>query len=93
MIIHSKNHPDPVYDTDAIVNIAALLAENFLGSLYQFNNEKGYFSYVACLSEILQWAQEYYNEYNKNENEILQNDLLVAWGNKRIKQFFAEKIS
>ncbi len=105
MIAYSKNHADQICDNDQIDKIAACLADNFLKPLYHFCNEKNYFVYVACLAEILDWSHEFYNQYYNNVNDweafeeikdnvyntgVYRNNFLIVWGDKRIKQFFAQ---
>ena len=104
MIAYSKNQTDQIGDTDPIESIAACLASKFLKPLYHFCNEKNYFVYVGCLSEILDWSREFYNQYfhNKNDweafeetrdnifNGVHRDDFLIEWGHKRIKKFFSQ---
>jgi len=98
MIVSSSN------DTDQVGLFAVCLADNFLKPLYDFCNERNYFVYVGCLAEILDWSQEFYNRYHHKLNNweafeksrenifsaVNRDDFLIAWGYKRIEQFFSQ---
>jgi hypothetical protein len=59
--------------------------------------------------EILNWSYEFYNQYYNNEtdwkdfenirnilfnnNDVHRECFLIAWGEKRIRQFFAQNIN
>jgi hypothetical protein len=97
MVAHSKD------DSDQVSMIAACLANNFLKPLYDFYNERNYVVYTECLSHILEWSYEFYEQhshmltewktfelpkdYTHNNN---RNEFLIAWGHKRIEQFFSQ---
>jgi len=103
MIADSKNHTVQIYDTDQIGKIAACLSDNFVKPLFDFRDEKNYPAYVKSLAKILNWSHEFYKQYHhklkdweafeKSTDNIYDavnpNDFLIAWGQKRIKQFFA----
>jgi hypothetical protein len=108
MIAHSKNHTEKICDTDPVGMIAVCLAGRFAKPLFDFYNENTYSAYVKCLKEILIWSQEFHDLHYKNEEEwevfentrkniynngFHQRDLLIAWGGKRIEQFFAQHTS
>jgi hypothetical protein len=92
---HLNNH-------EQIDMIATCFADNFVKEVYDFQNEKSYSAYVKSLSEIFNWAHEFYIEYNhkmkdwesfeKSQDNIYNvntmEDFQIAWGNQRIKQFF-----
>jgi hypothetical protein len=108
MAPYSKNYNDQIYDTDPIGTIAAYLAGKFAKRLFDSYKEKSYPVYVKCLAEILNWSGEFYSLYCFNENNwesfenvkhtiynkgVHRDDFLLAWGDKRINQFFAQKIN
>lgn len=62
-------------------------------------------TYLICLAEILTWSQEFYDLYYNNKNDweisaeikntiynngVHRNEFLLAWGDKRMKQFLAK---
>ncbi|MEO8769625.1 MAG: hypothetical protein ABI402_06060 [Ferruginibacter sp.] len=85
--------------------IATSLAEKFVKPMYEANKEKNYFVYVSCLSEILNWSGEFYNNYFHKLNDwksfetskdniynaVDRDDFLMAWGCNKIRQFFVNK--
>jgi hypothetical protein len=103
MITPSSNNNDDKHETEQVTQIAACLAKNFLVQLYRFCNGRNYFFYVGCLSEILGWSYEFYNQYRDNEiyyeyskkfttgdDCFHANDIIIAWGNKRLKKYLAQ---
>jgi hypothetical protein len=88
---------------DQISLIASRLADKFVKTMYDANCEKNYFVYVGCLSEILNWSGEFYNNYFHKLNDwssfksskdniynaVDRDDFLAAWGSGKISQFFA----
>jgi hypothetical protein len=109
MIAFSKNDNNRICDIDPIGVIAACLANRFAQPLFNFYAKKSYSVYAKCLVEILNWSYEFYNQYYNNETDwkdfenirnilFYNNDVhgecfLIAWGEKRIRQFFAQNIN
>ena len=106
MVPDSMNYNDQNCDKDQIVTIAVYLAGKFAKRLFDSYKENNYPVYVKCLEEILNWSCEFYNLYYYNENNlesfetikdtsynngVHRDDFLLAWGDKRINQFFAQK--
>jgi len=103
MIEYSKNYAG-ISDTDQIGQIASCLSDNFVKPLFDFRGERKYSGYVKSLAEILIWSHEFYKKYyhilidwetfEKSKDNIYNstnwNDFLVAWGHKRMNQFFAQ---
>ena len=95
---HSNNH------SEQIEMIAARLADQFVKPLFDFRNEKSYFTYIGSLAEILDWSYEFHNLYSyqmedwesflaSKENiyhAVSRDEFLIAWGKSRIKQFYAQ---
>ena len=93
---HPNNH------TAQIGEIANLLADNFVKPLYHCCTEKNYYVYIGILTEIINWAHEFYDQYqDKLEdweafkksgdniyNAATRHEFLVAWGNARANKFF-----
>lgn len=81
--------------------ISASLASNFAKPLFEFLNGKKYSVYVKCLEEVLNWAYEFYRQYQHKLNDwdsfekskdniynaASSDEFLVAWGRQRITQF------
>jgi len=109
MITSLKNDNDRICDIDPIGLIAARLTNRFAQPLFNFYAKKSYSVYIKCLVEILNWSYEFYNQYYNNETDwkefenirhtLFNNDdvymdyFLIAWGEKRICQFFAQNIN
>lgn len=104
MIACLKDHADQISDGNQVNRIATRLADKFVKPLFDFCNEKNYSVYLKSLDEILNWAYEFYAEYYPKLNDweafegtkdnifnsINRDDFLMAWGDKRMKQFIAE---
>ncbi len=96
MIRHLTNH------TAQICEIANRLADNFVKPLYNLCTEKNYYVYIGILTEIIEWAHEFFEQYHyslsdweafKKSSENIYNattphEFLVAWGNERANKFF-----
>lgn len=96
MISHSKNHFDQVSE------IANCLADNFVKPLYNFCTQKSYYVYSGILTEIIDRAQEFHEQYQDklNDRETFEksddniydattpHEFLVTWGNARTDKFF-----
>jgi hypothetical protein len=106
MVPCSKNYNDQICDIDPVELIAVYLAGKFAKRLFDSYKENRYPVYVKCLAEILNWSREFYNLYYYNENNgrsfenikdtiydncVHRDNFLLAWGDKRAKQFFAQK--
>jgi hypothetical protein len=90
---------------DFIDIVIDLLIENFLKPLNQLSREKNYFVHVASLAEIVDWSEDFWNEYfdlpgdwetfrcsNRNTfNAENINDFIVAFGREKFKTFCIEK--
>jgi hypothetical protein len=97
MILDSNDH------AGNIGIIATLLAAHFVKPLYNYCSEKKYHSYVNCLSEIIDWTYEFYEQYSNKlgdwENFVTSkdniykaadpSDFISAWGQTRISKFIA----
>lgn len=95
IIADSNNEPD------SIRRIAVCLADNFVKPLYNCCTEKNYYVYIGILTEIINWAHEFYEQYHdklndweafKKSGDNIHNaatghEFLVAWGKARVNKF------
>ena len=100
--MHSVNYNSQSHCSEQVCEIAMCLSNNFLNPLFRFCNGTNYFFYVGCLSEILDWANDFYNQFYKNRliievsektdqhsnTNAITEEFLIAWGQKRLEQFF-----
>ena len=89
---------------DFIDVVIDLLVENFLKPLNQLSREKNYFVHVASLSEIVDWSQDFWNQYfdlpgdwetfrSSNRNIFAAeniNDFIIAFGQEKFRKFCVE---
>jgi hypothetical protein len=89
---------------DFIDIVIDLLVENFLKPLNQLSREKNYFVHVASLAEIVDWSQDFWNQYfdlpddwetfRSSDRNIFRaeniNDFIVAFGEEKFKTFCIE---
>ena len=84
--------------------VVDLLVEHFVKSLNQLSSEKSYFVHVASLAEIVDWSEEFCNQYSDlpddwetfksssrnifNADNI--NEFVVAFGQAKFKIFSIE---
>jgi hypothetical protein len=89
---------------DFIKMVANRLAKKFIQPLIELTQEKSYQANIGRLAEILNWAEEFYEQYydkigdwdnfrTSNDNiyktETL-NDLITVFGQEKLKIFFAQ---
>jgi hypothetical protein len=105
--MYSKNYNSQFHNSEQVCEIAICLSNNFLNPLFRFCNGRNYFFYVGCLSEILDWANDFYNQfYNNNfifegagktdqhaNANAFTEEFLIAWGEKRMEQFFNRSLN
>jgi hypothetical protein len=60
------------------------LVKNFLTALQNVNGEKNYYSHVGCLAEILDWAKDFCEYYDKLVNGKFYNDVQRGFRNDKI---------
>ena len=85
--------------------VANRLAKEFIQQLFELTREKSYQANIGRLAEILDWAEEFYEQYydkisnwenfqRSNDNiykaETL-NDLITSFGQERLKTFLVQK--
>ena len=102
------NYNNQICHTHSVDTIATYLSGKFVKRLFDSYEGKNYLVYVKCLAEISNWSREFYDLYNDNEdnwrsfenskeminnNAVQRDDFLLAWGEKRINQFFAQKVN
>lgn len=89
---------------DFIKMVANRLAEKFIRPLFEFTQEKNYSAHIGGLAEILDWANEFSEQYYNNfiEGETFRgstdniykaetlNDLIIAFGQERLQTFYAK---
>jgi hypothetical protein len=75
--------------------------------LFLLSKEKNYCIYIGGLAKILDWSTEFYYQHYDNiitwksymersdttDKTIALDELIVAFGNERIKHFFEKKIT
>ena len=90
--------------TDFIKMVANRLAKNCMKSLLELSKEKNYSIYIGGLAEILDWSNEFYDEYydkiinweifksssDNIYNAVTLDDLIIAFGWDRIKKFYTQ---
>jgi hypothetical protein len=84
--------------------VANQLAKKFIQPLFESTQEKSYQANIGRLAEILDWAEEFYQQYyekivdwenfqRSNDNiyktETL-NDPITVFGKEKLKTFFAQ---
>ena len=98
---------DPVPHADPITQVTDSLVQNFVKPLYDSCNEKNYFAYVRCLSQIVDWSYEFFVHYSHKMkdweefersrdnifNSVSPDEFLRAWGQYKIQQFNAGSTS
>lgn len=91
---------------DFIDVVIDLLVENFLKPLNQLCREKNYFVHVASLAELVDWSQEFWNQYfdlpgdwetfKSSDRNIFRaediNDFIIAFGREKFKNFCNENV-
>ena len=107
MIGFSNNKIHLVSSSEPVGLIADCLVRKFANPLFSFCTVKTYRNYVNCIKEILKWSAEFYAMYytdkkdykisetiknNIYNNGIHREEFLIAWGDKRMKQFFAQRV-
>ena len=89
---------------DFIDIVIDLLVENFLKPLNQLSREKNYFVHVASLAEIVDWSQDFWNQYfdlpgdwetfRSSKRNIFKaeniNDFIIAFGQEKFRKFCSE---
>ena len=84
--------------------VVDLLVEHFVNPLNQLSRQKNYFVHVASLAEIVDWSEDFYNQYSDLPNNwetfktsgrnIFKvdniNDFVVAFGHAKFKMFCIE---
>src|SRR5215204_2658918 len=89
---------------DFIDIVIDLLVEHFVKPLNQLSREKNYFVHVASLAEIVDWSEDFYNQYpdlpddwetfRSSSRNIFKadniNDFVVAFGQVKFKLFCIE---
>lgn len=90
---------------DFIKMVAGRLSERFLEQMFFFNRKRNYSIHVGALAEILNWSEEFCDEYH---DKIISEEmfaeglcqvhigaeldcLITTFGRRRIKKFYAEK--
>jgi hypothetical protein len=85
--------------------VAEQLAEKYLIAMGNIGGEKNYYSHVGCLSEILEWAEDfselYYNKYfhaqfsggNDFHDDFFLEALIIFFGRQRLLAFYKQNSS
>jgi hypothetical protein len=90
--------------TDFIKMVANLLAKNFIAPLFELTKEKSYSAHIGGLAEILDWSNEFCDQYYDNVlnwemfrsssnniyNAFTLDDLIVSFGRERLKKFHTQ---
>jgi len=88
--------------TDFIKMVAKCLAKNFMMPLFQLTKEKGYSAHIGGLAEILDWSNEFYDQYydkvlnwemfrsgsSNIYNAFTLDDLILSFGREKLKKFY-----
>jgi hypothetical protein len=89
---------------DFIDIVIDLLVGNFLTPLNQLSRRKNYFVHVASLAEIVDWSQDFWDQYfdlpddwetfRSSKRNIFKaetiNDFIIAFGREKYKTFCNE---
>ncbi|MEO8110018.1 MAG: hypothetical protein ABI594_08305 [Ginsengibacter sp.] len=89
---------------DFIKMVAKCLAEKLIWFLFPANKEKNYSEHIGGLAEILDWSEEFYEQYYDKilnweifrysgenvHNAETPNELIMAFGQERLKKFYAQ---
>ena len=84
--------------------VAISLMEKSIGLLYKSNKRKAFPEHVGAIAEILDWAEEFYDQYYKKtldwqtfklskeniHSVTILDDLIAAFGEEQLKTFFAK---
>jgi hypothetical protein len=85
--------------------VAEQLAEKYLIALGNICGEKNYYSHIGCLSEILEWAEDfcelYYDKYfhtqfsggNDFHDDFFLEALIIFFGRQRLLAFYKQNRS
>ena len=90
--------------TDFIKMVAILLAKNFIAPLFELTKEKSYSAHIGGLAEILDWSNEFCDQYYDNVlnwemfrsssnniyNAYTLDDLIVSFGREILKNFHTQ---
>ncbi len=99
------NSRPQINDINEIGLIAAILSENYLKLLSEFNSENNLNGYIGSAAQISEYAHEFYclfddktsnwEEFEKTEDNIYDacawDEFLICWGSERIKKYLIEK--